>query len=142
MDAFTRGYLSAALFTEDPNPGQGEYQPDFTRLPADFVAQAEADCKRFQINAESFLADLSSEEEERAGRDFWYTRNGHGCGFWDGDWPEPDATHLTGLAKRLGETYLELAPEPDDECHCVIIGDCPICAPDPEDEEGSEDHAR
>ena len=26
LDAFTRAYLTAALWTEDPSPGQGEYQ--------------------------------------------------------------------------------------------------------------------
>lgn len=39
--------------------------------------------------------------EEQAGRDFWYTRNGHGCGFWDGDWPEPYATALTDASKAF-----------------------------------------
>ena len=38
----------------------------------------------------------------RAGHDFWLTRNGHGVGFWDGDWPEPFAEQLTEAAKRAG----------------------------------------
>ena len=32
----------------------------------------------------------------------WLTRNGHGAGFWDGDWPEPVASRLTKSAKRFG----------------------------------------
>lgn len=34
---------------------------------------------------------------ERAGTDFHFTRNGHGAGFWDGDWEEGDA--LSDLSK-------------------------------------------
>ena len=42
----------------------------------------------------------------RAGHDFWLTRNGHGAGFRDGDWPEPFAAKLTEAAKRAGERDL------------------------------------
>lgn len=38
-----------------------------------------------------------------AAHDFILTRNGHGCGFWDGDWWEPWASQLTDLAKSFGE---------------------------------------
>ena len=38
----------------------------------------------------------------RAGHDFWLTRNGHGAGFWDGDWPEPQATRLTAASEKFG----------------------------------------
>jgi hypothetical protein len=41
--------------------------------------------------------------EEQAGHDFWLTRNGHGAGFWDGDWPEPYAEMFTEGAKSYGE---------------------------------------
>ena len=35
-------------------------------------------------------------------------RFGHGCGFWDGDWPEPYATSLTDASKafRSLDAYL------------------------------------
>lgn len=31
------------------------------------------------------------------------TRNSHGAGFWDGDWPEPAAMILTDAAHNVGE---------------------------------------
>jgi hypothetical protein len=34
--------------------------------------------------------------------DFWLTRVGAGAGFWDGDYPEPQATLLTNASKRFG----------------------------------------
>lgn len=40
-----------------------------------------------------------------AGHDFWLTRNHHGAGFWDGDWPEHGET-LTEIAQEFGECYL------------------------------------
>ena len=41
-----------------------------------------------------------------AGHDFWLTRNGHGAGFWDGDWPEPWAALLSESARKAGEVEL------------------------------------
>lgn len=38
--------------------------------------------------------------------DFIMTRNGHGCGFWDGDWEEPAAKILEQNAKALGEIHV------------------------------------
>jgi hypothetical protein len=38
--------------------------------------------------------------------DFWLTRNHHGAGFWDGDYPEPLGKQLTELAHSYGECEL------------------------------------
>jgi len=35
--------------------------------------------------------------------DFWLTRNGHGAGFWDGDYKKEHGEILTRLAKTFGE---------------------------------------
>lgn len=42
----------------------------------------------------------------QAGHDFWMTRNGHGVGFWDGDWIEPYAGQLDRLAKSFDQVDL------------------------------------
>ena len=49
--------------------------------------------------------------EEHAGHDFWLTRNGHGCGFWDGDWTEPAATKLTESAENFGDYDLYIGDD-------------------------------
>lgn len=102
MDDFTRAYVHAAAWTEDPHPGQGEYpEPDHGELSPAFIAQAIVDCGRFQ-----YLAGLyAAENPEQAGHDFWLTRNGHGAGFWDGEWPEPAASILTDISETFGEYY-------------------------------------
>lgn len=60
-------------------------------------------------DVESFLADYRDQirgEYARAGADFWLTRNRHGAGFWDGDWPKDDAKILTDGAHAYGESEL------------------------------------
>ena len=45
-------------------------------------------------------------KEEEAGSDFWFTRNRHGVGFWDGDWEEKIGCTLTEKANEFGECEL------------------------------------
>lgn len=46
---------------------------------------------------------------ERAGHDLWLTAQGHGAGFWDGDW-NPHGDALSDLARTHGEHgYLYVA---------------------------------
>lgn len=110
LDAFTRAYLHAAAFTEDPDPAGGEYsEPDLSEFDPAFVVQAIADCAAFQTRAGDWITEeniargpADDTADEHAGRDFWYTRNGHGCGFWDGDWTDPAGRELEAIAKAFG----------------------------------------
>lgn len=38
--------------------------------------------------------------------DLWLTRNGHGAGFWDGDYKELDGKILTAISKGMGTVDL------------------------------------
>ena len=42
----------------------------------------------------------------QAAHDFWLTRNGHGAGFWDGDWEHEAGERLTADSKRFGEVSI------------------------------------
>jgi hypothetical protein len=42
----------------------------------------------------------------RAGHDFWLTRNGHGAGFWDGEWYKEVGERLTKASKAFGEVNI------------------------------------
>lgn len=117
-DPFLRGYLLAAMFTEDPEPVSGEFETSgrpeelLPRIPDDFLADSERDCAEFQTKAARLLAkaaDVHGRDLESCGMDFWYSRNGHGVGFWDrgmGDVGED----LDGIAAAQGEHYLDLSP--------------------------------
>jgi len=61
--------------------------------------------------------DDISDDLTRAGHDFWLTRNGHGAGFWDGDWEEEVGKRLTKASKKFGEVNLYLG---DDELIYVM----------------------
>ena len=51
------------------------------------------------------LKDMIEGDDEHAGRDFHYTRCGHGCGYWDGHWDQ-HGYKLTELARRYGTLEL------------------------------------
>jgi hypothetical protein len=114
LDDFVTGYLTAALWTTDGNPGQGEWQEHdqwaIGNIAPEALAQAQAECAEFQEKAEALLAiaDDAGYEERRAGHDFWLTRNGHGAGFWDRT--ELDiggiGVDLTRIAQGFGESDL------------------------------------
>lgn len=84
-ESFIRAYLEAALFSSIDDRG---YALDDRFTVDDFEPEARAravkDCNAFWRLAGELIAD----SPEDAGTDFWYTRNHHGVGFWDGDWDE------------------------------------------------------
>lgn len=121
LDPFTRAYFETALWsTTDESDESGGVPLDQNYTISDlhidaFNAGVEA-CKQFQASMENTLAEAIAtgkvkcgpdfDEMGRAGHDFWLTRNGHGAGFWDGDWPEPYATKLSEAARYMGEVTL------------------------------------
>lgn len=108
-DAVT-GYVRAALWSscdEDDVPLDDNYHEG--DVSEETMARMRADVERFIRGHQAALLRAMSKRErsfEDAGHDLWLTRNGHGCGFWDGDWPEPEAAILTKGAKALGEVWL------------------------------------
>jgi hypothetical protein len=105
LNSFTRGYLEAVLFsTTDESREDGGDPLDKNYSIGDFapeaIAAAKRDCDRFY---DENLDDLREFDDAEAGADFWFTRVGHGVGFWDGDYPEPQATRLTDASKKFGE---------------------------------------
>ena len=112
MDQFTKAYIEAALWsTNDESTPQGGEPMDKNYSANDIapeeIAKIEADCAKFQAENADDIANgcLIDHEEcndiEYAGHDFWLTRNGHGCGFWDGDWEEAAGERLTASAKKF-----------------------------------------
>ena len=107
MDPFTTSYIEAALWSSmDESDEQGgeplddNYGPD--DIAEDTLASILDDCKAFQRDH----ADDIGCELERAGHDFWLTRNGHGAGFWDGDWEDNIGQRLTEASDVYGSVDL------------------------------------
>jgi hypothetical protein len=104
LDTMINSYLECALWSstdgEEATPMDQLYSfEDFAKTTLDHCRE---DCGTFL----KLAGDLIEESEvSRAGHDFWLTRNGHGAGFWDGDWPMcGDA--LTTLSHGFGEIDL------------------------------------
>ena len=101
LDEFTRAYIECALWSslDDETPMDENY--GFDDLSDECLSRMLNDCSKFQTENMKMI----SEDLPQAGHDFWLTRNGHGAGFWDGDWPEFGAL-LTEKCKEFGEVDL------------------------------------
>lgn len=99
MDEFTQAYIDCALWSscDDSDTPLDRNYSEFDFEESCILKMVE-DCKAFQLEHGELLDD----DLERARHDFWLTRNGHGAGFWDGDWPDPAATVLTDSAHAYG----------------------------------------
>ena len=107
MDAFTRQYIATALWSSMDNYDDQGGEPLDANYGLDDIAQEtlesiKEDCVAFQRDH----ADDISNDVEQAGHDFWLTRNFHGCGFWDGDWPHDVGERLTEAAHVYGSIDL------------------------------------
>jgi len=101
IDAMLASYVETALWSstdDDGEPLDANYGVDDIADKA--LASMRKDVKAF---AKANAGDIDGEWEQ-AGHDFWLTRNGHGAGFWDGDWPEPASSRLTAASKAYGES--------------------------------------
>ena len=111
IDEVIEGYEEAIYFTEsrvgmdDGTINKSDMFSTLARLQITF------DCQRFL----ELLEDGQDEELgmkytdafdidwRLVGHDFWLTRNGHGAGFWDGDWPENFGEFATDICDEAGE---------------------------------------
>ena len=92
FDDFFSGYLEAAIFADIPQEYIGSFDED--DIPNDIKAKERMECFEFLKKAYKIIemadhipGSPDDTKWNHAGRDFYYTRVGHGCGFWDGDWP-------------------------------------------------------
>jgi hypothetical protein len=123
LDKFTLAYIEAALWSSNDEDGDSlDQNYSVNDLAPETLEKIKADCQKFQAeNADALAVGCSRPKQmkhwlgtspefytdsEQAGHDFWLTRNGHGSGFWDGDWPEPEASELTKASKAFGEYEL------------------------------------
>jgi hypothetical protein len=103
-EQFIRDYVEAALWAEDDESEAW--------AAADVSEQAE---ERFERDAGTFYdanqddCDAYERRGQSAGHDFWFTRRGHGVGFWEVDTPE--AERLDAAAKAAGDCELYIGDD-------------------------------
>jgi len=99
MDAFLEAYIEAALWSEVDHDTEKPLDDDYCihDLEPATLEKMRADCDKF-IELAGWM--IPEGDAAKAGHDFWLTRQGHGCGFWDGDWPEY-GEELTDACKKF-----------------------------------------
>lgn len=104
LDRFTQGYIEALFFTNQEPDALGDANAG--QLASVTLVDIQRDCATFQ-QANAALLTLAygypDYDEAAAGRDLWYTRNGHGVGYWDRGLNEIGDV-LSALAHKLGES--------------------------------------
>lgn len=104
VDDFVDGYVEAMLFSSlddgevplDRNYSESDIDPASLR-------KMKETCKKFLTMPG--IGDLVDGRERDAGRDFWFTHNGHGAGFGDGDWkPAAAAKKLEAASEKFSES--------------------------------------
>lgn len=124
LDEFTQGYIEALFFTNEcaqvttEEFNSAEFQADMIEGRADGVLPCDvgfadlapetlqsiiADCRAFQDENDELLqaAYARDYDASQAGRDFWFTRNGHGVGYWDRQQLEPDSAEYEALTAEM-----------------------------------------
>lgn len=100
----TLDYFEAALWSS----------PDYSENDAEFldknfsisdinlacIVKAQNEISDFEEKAEKKGIDL--DDIDNIGHDFWLTRNGHGAGFWDRNYPGEMGDILTELSEQYG----------------------------------------
>ena len=113
LDAFTQGYIEALFFTECDSGTRENWNPETdSSLPGDVgfldfgpgvVAAIVADCKAWQEANKELLFEAYARDYNatQAGRDYWFTRNRHGVGFWDRKELEDDSEGYEALTAEM-----------------------------------------
>lgn len=90
-------------------------------FPHNQVLKAAADLGGFIEDAKKLGIDCYDLNINQVAHDFWLTRNRHGAGFWDGDYPDDIGDKLTDLAHTYGEKHLESKKISDEKWEIYFI---------------------
>lgn len=120
LDTFTKGYVAAMFFTNGDTGDEREHylnELGTERLTRDAVVSIINDCEKFLASLgpdartmREWLDEANYDyDDEQAGCDLWFTRQGHGVGFWSREQlPEVYRSVLSAAAKALGEANVEV----------------------------------
>lgn len=116
LQNFIQGYIACALWSSTDSkdvPLDANYtKDDFASGEA--IERIVKDCSEFYYANKALLERYCLEVNEgdgdpwaTAGHDFWLTRNGHGCGYFDrGGVSDEVGDALTEQCKKAGECHI------------------------------------
>jgi hypothetical protein len=104
-EKFVTAYADAALATESDNSTpSGGYPLDRKYGLNDFAPEAKAKMDKEAGDFYDANADLLLDQPpDMAGYHLWLSRNGHGSGYWTGDYAEEVGAELQRRAEASGE---------------------------------------
>lgn len=113
LSDFARGYMEAAFFCGIQDENGDDVEASVSDLAPEAFDSLVAGAVRWRIENAADLERATAGgayDLEQAGRDFWFTRNGHGVGFWEWRGPTKSASlarqNLHGAARAAGECDL------------------------------------
>lgn len=107
-------YIETALWSSTDDDG-APMDRDYSRddIDAETLDEMENDLDGFMENNAALIERAIEEdgaEETDIAHNFWLTRNGHGAGFWDGDYPATGDA-LTEASKKCREYSLYIGDD-------------------------------
>lgn len=132
LSTMAKAYLGTALWSStnnlDPNGGFPlDNDFDLYDLTDESLKRANQDCEDFLEMCEEKGISLDDFDDEQLGHDFWLTRNGHGAGFWDGDYPREIGQALSKIAHSFGSCDLYLTVTDEEGKHVAYGSDDDTC---------------
>jgi hypothetical protein len=122
LTQFEQGYVEAMFFT---NGDTGDARENLLnemgteRLTRAALLDIKRDCEAFLSTimpdgcfVQQWLGRAADGyDDQRAGIDLWFTRQGHGVGYWERDELKADGLGdgLSDASKKLGEAYVEVS---------------------------------
>lgn len=113
LTKFELSYVETMLWSSTDSEGvpldASKYSDaEFTEAAKERIRK---DCSEFLARIQPILDALdgsvlnSMPDMEHIAHDFWLTRNHHGAGFWDGDYPDAVGKELTRISHTFGECW-------------------------------------
>lgn len=96
-------YMEAIYFTEEfIGEDEGTIRSDDEFSPV-AMARIYNDCKTALSHARELNFEITVDNAPAFGHDLWLTRNGHGAGFWDGDWEDSFGRKMSEYCQTVRE---------------------------------------
>lgn len=112
IERFLSAYIECALWSTNDESDEAGGEPfDKNYGPEDIHPDT---LKGMREDSEKFIEENEGDiagQFQKAGHDFWLSRNGHGAGFFDGGWPEGVGKRLQEASRNWGDVYLYLGDD-------------------------------
>ncbi len=126
FDLFVRQYIATHLWLNgDDDTEAFDEKYGYEDIDIDSLERVKGDCYLFLALASETIPvirgkinrpnqpDFTDEEADYTmiAHDFVLTRNGHGAGFWDGDYPDAEGNVLAGMADGFKQEHMYLGDD-------------------------------